>query len=276
MPRGPRGECMWRKLIDKSRNIEKMRKATGSKSLSSFCFHLLSALLAFIFLLAGSLSVHPEAAGSKLIPISNKQARYRVTKVLDGDTLLVDKIGEVRLIGVDTPEVYHPLKPEQYFGRQASDFVRQLVEGKSVRLAFDNETKDKYGRTLAYVYLEDGRCLNEEIIKQGYGFALTRFPFRWLVKYRQLEAQARRQGLGLWANGGLEEFRWLQSQKVIPYEIYEMANNWWGIRYKEYVRLRIGLAELSRELENLRRWTNELSPSDLEKTLLKNGWMKIR
>jgi hypothetical protein len=55
-----------------------------------------------------------------------------------------------------------------------------------------------------------------------------------------------------------------------------MANNWWGIRYKEFVKLRLELDELSQELKNLRVWTNELSPSDLEKRLLENGWRKVR
>ncbi|MBC7364044.1 MAG: thermonuclease family protein [Candidatus Aminicenantes bacterium] len=204
------------------------------------------------------------------------QRLYRVLKVLDGDSLLVDKIGEVRLIGVDTPEMYHPLKPWQYFAREASDFVRKQVEGQQVRLAFDKERQDKYGRTLAYVYLPDGRCLNEEIIRQGYGFALTRFPFRYKKKYEQLEEAAKKRGLGLWANGGLDEYRWLLAQKIVPYEIFEMTNNWWGIRYKEFVRLRLDLNELTQELKNLRVWTNELSPSDLEKKLLENGWRKVR
>ncbi|NPV84250.1 MAG: thermonuclease family protein [Candidatus Aminicenantes bacterium] len=199
----------------------------------------------------------------------------RVIRVIDGDSLEVEGVGEVRLIGVDTPELYHPLKPVQYYAREASEFVKNLVGGSRVRLEYDQERVDKYGRTLAYVYLEDGRSLNEEIIRNGYGFALLRFPFRHLVRYRQLEAQAREKGLGLWRDQGLAEFDWILDQKTIPYEIFEMANNWWGIRYREYVRLRLTTDELGPELVKLRQWTSEFSPADLEKTLLANGWLKL-
>jgi len=200
---------------------------------------------------------------------------FRVLRVIDGDSLEVEGVGEVRLIGVDTPELYHPLKPVQFFAREASEYVKNILGKSRVRLEYDQEKVDKYGRTLAYVYLEDGCCLNEEIIKNGYGFALLRFPFQHLMRYRALEDQARKKGVGLWRNLGLDEFRWILSQETIPYEVFEMANNWWGVRYREYVRLRLTADELQRELLNLRLWTSEFSPSDLERTLLANGWLKL-
>ena len=210
-------------------------------------------------------------------PVPDKQPRFhQVLRVVDGDTLEIELIGEVRLIGVDTPELYHPLKPVQFFAREASDLVKELVAGLPVRLEYDREKKDKYGRTLAYVYLSDGRCLNEEIIRRGYGFAYTRFPFKYLMKYRQLEAQARAKGLGLWANQGLDEFRWIINQGSVPYEIFEMANNWWGIRFKQYVKIRLNSEELLKEINNLRQWTNEFSDRDLRETLLSHSWLEIK
>jgi len=98
------------------------------------------------------------------------------TRVVDGDTIILDGKERVRLIGVDTPETKHPKKPVQYFQR-----------------------KDKYGRTLAYVFLEDGTFLNAEIIKQGYGFAYTRYPFKYLEEFRKYEREARENKRGLWA-----------------------------------------------------------------------------
>jgi micrococcal nuclease len=122
----------------------------------------------------------------------------KVARVIDGDTLKLSTGETVRLIGVDTPETKDPRKPVQYFGKEATAFARQLVEGKSVRLAYDQQRQDKYGRTLAYVYLEDGRFVNAEIIQQGYGFAYTRYPFRYLEQFRRLEREAREAHRGLW------------------------------------------------------------------------------
>jgi micrococcal nuclease len=62
--------------------------------------------------------------------------------------------------------------PVEYFGKEASDFTKQLATGKQVRLEFDQDRTDRYGRTLAYVYLQpENALLNAEIIRQGYGFA---------------------------------------------------------------------------------------------------------
>lgn len=120
-------------------------------------------------------------------------------RVVDGDTIVLDGNEKVRLIGVDTPETKDPRKPVQYFGKEAYEFTKSLVEGKKVRLEYDQTRIDKYGRTLAYVYLEDGTFLNAEIIKQGYGFAYTRFPFKYLEEFRQYEREARENERGLWS-----------------------------------------------------------------------------
>lgn len=121
-----------------------------------------------------------------------------VERVVDGDTIIVEGVGRVRLIGVDTPETVHPNRPVEFFGKEASAFTRRLVDGKGVRLEYDWERTDRYGRTLAYVYLPDGTLVNAEIIRQGYGHAYTRFPFEHLDRFRQFEREARQAGRGLW------------------------------------------------------------------------------
>ena len=125
-----------------------------------------------------------------------------VTTVIDGDTIkckiINGKQETIRLIGVDTPETKHPNKPVEYFGKEASKFTKNLVEGKLVKLEYDWQRKDRYGRTLAYVYLEDGTFVNAEIIKQGYGFAYTKFPFKYFDQFRLYEQQARKNKKGLW------------------------------------------------------------------------------
>jgi len=131
-------------------------------------------------------------------PSATQAGTHLVKRVIDGDTLELSTGERVRLIGVDTPETKDPRKPVQYFGEEAAEFTRRMVEGKWVRLDHDWERKDKYGRTLAYIYLEDGTFLNAEIIRQGYGFAYTRFPFKYLEEFRKLEREAREAGRGLW------------------------------------------------------------------------------
>lgn len=133
--------------------------------------------------------------------IAPAQEHYRCTRVIDGDTIVVEinhKIEKVRLIGVDTPETVHPSKPVEYFGREASGFTKLMVEGKMVRLEYDWQQKDKYRRLLAYIYLEDGTFLNAEIIRQGYGFAYVKYPFKYIDDFRQYEQEAREDNRGLW------------------------------------------------------------------------------
>ena len=123
------------------------------------------------------------------------------TRVIDGDTIVINregKIEKVRLIGVDTPETKHPKKPVQRFGKEAYLFTKEMVEGKEVRLESDQQRRDRYGRLLAYVYLMDGTFLNAEIIRQGYGFAYTRYPFKYMEKFRGYEREARENKRGMW------------------------------------------------------------------------------
>ena len=127
-----------------------------------------------------------------------------VQRVVDGDTLLFGTGERVRLIGVDAPETKHPNKPVEQFGKEASAFTRKMVEGKRVRLEYDPSNaarghKDQYGRTLAFIFLEDGTLLNAEIIRQGYGHAYTQFPFSRMEEFRRLESEAREARRGLWA-----------------------------------------------------------------------------
>ena len=142
-------------------------------------------------------------AESKTQPLIHyiKPVSATCIRAVDGDTIIVNIAGvkeRVRLIGVDTPETKHPRKPVQYYGKEASMFTANMVEGKKVRLEFDQNQRDRYKRLLAYVYLEDGTFLNAEIVKQGYGHAYTKFPFKYLNEFRQHEREARIRRRGLW------------------------------------------------------------------------------
>jgi micrococcal nuclease len=125
----------------------------------------------------------------------------RVTKHTDGDTLWLSGIGKVRLIGVDTPEVYGEV---ECFGHEASAFVERTVPlGSEVRYRLGVEERDRYGRALAYVWLRDGRFLNRLLVARGYAQPLTVPPN---VEYEDLfvrvARRAREAGRGLWGRPG--------------------------------------------------------------------------
>lgn len=181
---------------------------------------LLFALLAAIIVLAlpvarsldrlqgQSRSVNPAPSSEQ----SRAQAFFRVEHAVDGDTLKLNNGERVRLIGVDTPETHENPKLLRdakksgedvqtilQMGREAHDFTRKIAEGQEVRLEFDVQSRDRYGRLLAYVYLSDGTFLNEEIIRSGYAYPMTIPPnVRHAQNFRSLFEQARAKHLGLW------------------------------------------------------------------------------
>lgn len=129
------------------------------------------------------------------------RANALVTGVTDGDTIEVAFRGRtlrVRLIGIDTPESVAPGEPVQCYAMAASRFTESELNGQRVRLEFDVEHIDRYGRTLAYVWL-GGEMFNETLVREGYAFVTTYPPN---VKYEDvfLEAQreARAHGRGVW------------------------------------------------------------------------------
>lgn len=140
-----------------------------------------------------------------LVLFSYGQVWRQCIKVIDGDTIILDGDEKVRLIGVDTPETKDPRKSIEYFGEEGFKFTKNFVEGKKVRLEYDQTKIDKYGRTLAYVYLENGAFLNAEIIKQGYGFAYIDYPFKYLEEFLSYEKQARESKIGLWKDSDRKE-----------------------------------------------------------------------
>jgi micrococcal nuclease len=117
--------------------------------------------------------------------------------VADGDTVRLQGLGLVRLIGIDTPEVYFGT---ECFGREASAFTKKLVPpGTRVRYRLGVEERDRRGRALAYVWLPDGRMLNRVLIEEGYAQLLTIPPNVAFADVFQAGARAARQaGLGLW------------------------------------------------------------------------------
>jgi len=129
--------------------------------------------------------------------------RGKVTRVVDGDTIHVDLGGTdetVRYIGIDTPESVKPGTPVQCFAKKASERNRQLLEGSDVKLVFDVDRRDRYGRLLAYVYrADDGTFVNAALVRDGYARTLTVPPnVRYADRFAKLQTQAREHDRGLW------------------------------------------------------------------------------
>ena len=131
---------------------------------------------------------------------SPKHANLHYVKyVIDGDTIILKNNEKVRYVGIDTPEVESPYTHEEPMGKEASAYNRKLVEHKWVKLEFDTEIRDQYGRLLAYVYLDDV-FVNAELVKQGYAKVYT-FPpnVKHADLFLKLQREAREQHKGLWS-----------------------------------------------------------------------------
>ena len=124
-----------------------------------------------------------------------------VVKVVDGDTIYVrlgDRIEKIRYIGVNTPELHHPTRGEEPGGREARDANRRLVAGRHVRVELDVQSRDRYGRLLAYVWI-GSVMVNAELVRQGYAQTMTVPPnVRHQGLFLKLEREAREAGRGLW------------------------------------------------------------------------------
>jgi endonuclease YncB( thermonuclease family) len=134
----------------------------------------------------------------------NQPGLYSIDHFIDGDTIAVDMNGSVetiRMIGVDTPETHKPNTPVQCYGPQAAEFTKNLIGKNSVRLQADplDTNRDRYGRLLRYVYLPDGRLIESELIRNGYGFAYTLFPFEMKADFAAQMQTASTGKKGLWS-----------------------------------------------------------------------------
>ena len=124
---------------------------------------------------------------------------YQVGYVYDGDTLRLAGGAKVRLIGIDTPEQGDA--PERW-AAEATSFTREFLRGGRVWLRFDRERIDRYGRYLAYAYVDD-QMLNEALLREGLARARTDFNYNERYKriFRQAESVAQQAGRGIWSEG---------------------------------------------------------------------------
>ena len=143
--------------------------------------------------------------------VEDDYARYHdrsftVVNIVDGDTVDIDlpdvkyDTTRIRLWGVDTPEVKGSPRGAMYWGDRASAFAVAALDGRRVRLELvEGNTRGKYKRLLAYVYIEStGDMFNEMLLRGGHAYAETRFPHPHSQRFAALEAEARNAGIGLW------------------------------------------------------------------------------
>lgn len=155
-------------------------------------------LIFFLTLTSTSLCVESSLGSPAL---KNSGCNYHIVSgVIDGDTFELPDGVKVRLIGVDTPETVDPREDVQWFGREAAKKLKEWISGKRICLKRDRDKTqdiDKYGRLLRYVWKERF-FVNAELIKQGYAFAFTVYPFQYLEDFRKYEKEAREKNIGLW------------------------------------------------------------------------------
>jgi micrococcal nuclease len=170
--------------------------------------------LSLFFFVAHRSFVRKPAAPSGILVNIHAYEDIAVTYIYDGDTIKLENGERVRFVGIDTPESSQnkkllrdaarsgqDIKEILAMGHVAGAYTKSLLEGRRVRLEFDIEKRDKYGRLLAYVYrVEDGLFINEDIIKNGYAYPMTIPPnVRHADEFKKLFREAQKAKRGLWS-----------------------------------------------------------------------------
>ena len=152
-------------------------------------------LLVCVLLLSLRAFVHPAATST------TKERNVFVKIVYDGDTFETDTGERVRFLGINAPEVAHHGREAEPYGAESTVWLKDLLHRKTVRLVIDvDEPIDRYGRTLAWVYLQDGTLVNELALSTGNAKLMDRFglPPELEPQLRSAAASAKHLGVGLW------------------------------------------------------------------------------
>lgn len=142
------------------------------------------------------------SAGAQPIAIGaqSKRQLHQVTRVYDGDTIILENNKQVRLLGINTPEIESRLRAEEPGGTAAKKWLQNQLQGKQVYLEFDQVKRDKYNRLLAHVFLPDGKHLNLALLQNGLA-AISIIPpnGRYSDKLMQAQQYAEKHNLGIWS-----------------------------------------------------------------------------
>ena len=146
----------------------------------------------------------PEASlsskGSKTDNNRSNLVQYEVIRVIDGDTVELKNGERLRYNDIDTPETVHPSKPIECYGAEASKKNKELVEGETILVELGDPEKDRYGRLLGYVYIDD-LFVNAELVRGGYAEVNSYGnPGSKIVELINIERDAKLKSTGLWSS----------------------------------------------------------------------------
>lgn len=156
---------------------------------------------------------------------ADKLVETVVTRVVDGDTLKVLLDGEeetIRLLLVDTPETVHPSKPEQPFGKDASNYVKEMLENEEIVIEFDKSLYDNYNRYLGYIWF-DGQMVNEMLVAEGLARVAYIYPpnTKYVEQLQEAENVARKNKKNIWSIDGYVESEFELEMATSPSEMNE-------------------------------------------------------
>lgn len=178
-----------------------------------FILYILFIALFWEFFVDGKYNTNINLADTrdqqKTSQVFNGVEKYTVKRVIDGDTFVIENKNannneiKVRMLGVNTPETVDPRRPVECYGKEASSYLKSLIEGKEIYLQTDASQGDydKYNRLLAYVINDSGEDINKKMILDGYAYEYTyqnANPYQKQKEYKQSENLAKFGERGLW------------------------------------------------------------------------------
>ncbi len=182
-----------------------MTAGAQQKGVSSFCRSRVQTQESAKEMESGEISAIENSEMEDSKNSKESENLYPVVHVFDGDTFSIDIDGEikrVRLIGINTPETSEKYRSVECFGKEATERAVELLGGKQVRLEEDSTQAniDAHGRILRYVFLEDGRLLNQLMIEEGFGkeYTFKGSEYKYQKEFRQAENKAKEESKGLW------------------------------------------------------------------------------
>lgn len=165
----------------------KPKNSSAAKLAAWLCVIISSAILGYTSLHVAQASAPPSGG--------------LVTAVFDGDTVVLDSGEKIRYIGIDAPEVAHGKSRADCYGAEAKRANAEMVLHKRVAIRYDRKLMDVHGRFLGYVYLPDGRCVNEEMLKTGSATVYrSRDGFERFNEFLSRQREAIRYRRGMWGS----------------------------------------------------------------------------